>query len=130
MKQIKNTFLLGLIIFFTSCEGGTDYSFNIQNNSDQSIIVNSVIWTNDTVTNTILSGETKEIGFRTKLGGTEDEGEISGLVQYLFIETTKGKDCTKELLLHSNWILDSEHVSKIPSNYKHTYTLNLGNADF
>ena len=62
--------------------------------------------------------------------GGEDEGEISGLVQYLFIETTKGKDCTKELLLHSNWIVDSEHVSKIPSNYKHTYTLNLGNADF
>ena len=130
MKFIKNLLLLMIFTLLISCEGNTDYSFNVQNDSNQSIIVKSVIWFEDTVTNNINSGETLEIAFTSKLGGSEDEGEISGHIQYLDIKSTTGEKCKKELRLHSNWNVETDHLGRVPANYKHTYTIAINNTDF
>ena len=116
--------------FFASCEGNTDYYFEVRNNCSTQIIVKTVNWSSDTLFYKIASGEQIEIFTENQLGGVINPKQVSDYLIFIEVYDPFGKMPKVDLLENQYWSRSTEVRSKIPANYGHSYLLEVNENHF
>jgi hypothetical protein len=126
--KMKHLIGLGIImIVFVSCEGGTTYTKNIDNQTSETITVTliTLYGSNDPVT--ILPKTTKEIYWDDQMGSFADESfTCTELIDSIKITITNNKSLTKDILNPDNWIRKSKSDSR---NYREDCTFIITEND-
>lgn len=117
-----------MILFFSSCEGSTQRTWQITNISsfEVQLIVDSL--SSQLSTNTIQPGATETVLFTDTRGGNSDPGIISNWMSFTI--QSGSNVLTKDPLDDANWAVYSNQTSKIPSAYTHDFMFNFNDSDF
>jgi uncharacterized protein (UPF0333 family) len=135
MKILLSFSLIISIILLASCEGNTDVFVEIVNGSSEQLVINAGNNSDDFIyANALILavGETVQVGSWSQRGGNPNAIEISQVITTMSI---KQQNTNLELdslvyLDDNRWGSQIEERSKVPSDYKHKYTLRLFDADF
>jgi hypothetical protein len=112
-----------------SCEGNTRRELIIQNMSTDTISIVYEDVYEQAGTEILNSMNTSTIYLRDTRGGQSGAGSPSNLLVSLLI--LQGQDtCTKDYLTDLNWMIESEHVKKAPSQWVHEFTFVVNDSDF
>lgn len=122
--------LLGFIIALTSCEGNTDRSRQIENNTSGLITVFANGSNVSNYDNTISAGETETLFISNQLGGSDYVETPATGISSLIIINAAGDTCLKDYLPKDNWEISVEQTKKTPSNWQHNYTFIVNDSDF
>jgi hypothetical protein len=131
MKTLFQIAALGIISLLTACEGNTDYTWKVANNSSTSITAYSM-GILDTTANVkqIASSSTEIILLGGQMGGNSTAQEPETYLSSLIIINTNGDTAQKDFTDLSNWETSIDHVKKTPSFYEHEYTFSISDTDF
>jgi hypothetical protein len=112
-----------------ACEGQTSRTWNVHNLSASDVHVEYKYRYTDADDTLLLSGELLEIAYEELLGGQNEAGEPFESIDSLLIFNVTDT-CTKDFKLSENWIIVSDHTSRLPSIFKHVFTFEIEDKDF
>ena len=131
MKFLVRLIVIATLPFLIACEGNTDYSWVVKNDSSQIITLHGTgLFYGDTITETIVANTEVEVAVFSQLGGNSTIQDPDSYFGEALITNANGDTATKHFLIQSNWTSDIEERSKIPSDYQHRYEFALTDADF
>lgn len=116
--------------FLASCEGNTDYYFEVRNNCSTQIFVKSVNWSSDTVILKIASGAQGEVLQEAQRGGVKNPENLGDYLIHLEIYNNLGVPLNYDPINNKYWSRSTEVRSKIPANYGHSYLLEVSENHF
>ncbi len=109
--NFKNIIFLAAILHIVtliSCEGGTTFTKNIENNSNDTLSVKLYFNYMDSENISILPKQTKEVYYYDVQGLFVDEGYYcSSELDSATITTKSNKSLTKDIMNSDNWTHDS-----------------------
>ena len=131
MKSILKLAILTPIIILSACEGNTDYTWKVANNSSTSITAYSM-GILDTTANVeqIAPGSSATVLLGGQMGGNSSAQEPETYLSSLIIVNSDGDTAQKDFANLSNWEANIDQVKKTPSFYEHTYTFGVADTDF
>jgi hypothetical protein len=131
MRPILNFAAVATILFLASCEGNTDYTWRVTNDSSTSITAytQGIIDTAPSVQQ-IDSGSTETIYIGGQMGGNPNEQLPETYLNSLIIVNANGDTMQSGYMDPGKWISEIEQVKKTPSHYEHTYTFVVEDSDF
>jgi len=130
-KAFHIAWIMVLAIVFVSCEGNTDWTWYIENDSSGTIEVHSVINLNDIDSiQFIPSGVQREIATMNMRGGRENPGSPSASMVSLVILNEEGDTILKDPKIDGNWFSNSIQRKKIPSQWEHDFHFQVFDVDF
>ncbi len=131
MKKLHTALLLPIVILLASCEGNTDYETIVTNNTSKNITIRfydgaQFLLPSDAVT--VNAGATQTIYVYNQRGGVKD---AHNPVATLDSVNTKidGAALKKDIKNNSNWQSNVQRRSRVPADYKHTYTFVINPTD-
>ena len=128
-SQYYSIYLLMIIIGLSACEGNTTHEFTIHNKSNYPININAQSYYPQSIDTSLASNQKITLFVFDHLGGQSNPGLTNDYIDSLLIYNdldTSSKDHT----IQSNWLIESEHLKKVPSQYYHSFTLEVQDADF
>ena len=127
-------FFVGAWVALTACEGNTRQVYSVLNESSGPVTVVHAhsAYTDglDLDTVTIPAGVSSELGMEDWLGGREYPDLPSSFIDTLLIFDANGVACSKDWSSMTSWDIVSTQDRKIPSQWRHEYTLAIGDEDF
>lgn len=117
IRLIKLSVASLLLIFLSSCEGGTTYTKTIENNSSETLTVNgySVYWGNNSII--VGSDKTKDIWIDSQLGSfVNDSYQCTQGIDSIEVDVTDNKTLVLDVLDNNNWIRESSGGRKSSVN--------------
>jgi len=129
-KLINNIGVLIITISFISCEGNTDRSRLLKNESSQAIHVIANGISLPDYDKLISVGQTETLFITNQRGGSDYVEEPPIGITTFVIVNSLGDTCTKDFKIKSNWDLHIEEKTKIPSNWQHEYSFIVDDSDF
>ncbi|MGB0918744.1 MAG: hypothetical protein ACPGU4_14210 [Flavobacteriales bacterium] len=131
MKTLIKLLSLSALPFLIACEGNTDYSWVVKNDSSQTISINGTgLVMPDTINTEISPNSELEVGTFSQRGGNSSVQDPDNYFGNVFITNADGDTATKNFLVQSNWTSDIEQRSKVPSDYQHHYRFSITDSDF
>lgn len=122
--------VIASIVLLSSCEGGTDRFYRIQNDSSGPLEVKVYRTGADDQQYSVASASVEEVIYATQLGGSDYvDIPIAGL-DSLVITNADGLVSTKSVDSKDDWKIEVKEERRIPSHYVHKYTLTITNSDF
>lgn len=131
MKKMKMAVWLLGALALGACEGNTTRDWVISNQTDEALEIEFQL-TSDASSNTIEQLEANEsitVGTWDQRGGTEDPGSPSEQIQVLTITSESGQTSGIDFRDEANWSIESEHRSKVRSDYYHEFTFTVETED-
>ena len=123
------TLAIAVMPFLVACEGNTYREWNVVNNSSTQIQIELISGNSGLDYSTVGPDSVRKIIITDQLGGSEFAGNpvhsFDSLLIYNLTDTL-----VKSVYDSSNWIVESEHVSKTPSSWEHKFTFTLTDQDF
>jgi len=131
MKTIFQIAALSIIALLTACEGNTDYTWKVTNNSSSSITAYS-FGILDTTANVkqIASGNTETVLLGGQMGGNSTAQQPETYLSSLVIVNAEGDTAQKDFTNLENWESSIDQVKKTPSQYEHEYVFQVSDLDF
>ena len=114
---------------FVSCEGGTDYYYEVLNSSSTEIVVDSIPGYDTMYSYTIQPNSRKEIYFFSKLGGSSTRSSKE-IFMDVIVHNTNGDTLSKPIWADSNWLATIKELSRVPSGWRHDYLFVVSDSDF
>lgn len=128
MKHIL--WLVFIPFLLISCDGNTDREFMVKNASSQTVQVYvESVYNSEIDTISIGIGQTANVVYHNSMGGNSNEGTMSDFIQAMTAVNDSGQVLQKDYLLNENWLIESERVSRVPPDWRHTYTFVITDAD-
>lgn len=122
--------LIGLNLLLISCEGNTDRTREIRNNTSRTINVFTAGTYISVFNQSVSKNKTETLFITSQRGGSYYlESPAMGMTSMLITNAT-GDTCTKDYKLDNNWEIQVEERSKIPSDWQHKYTFVVDDSDF
>jgi hypothetical protein len=78
----------------------------------------------------VPAGELKELGSEDWLGGRVDPDLPAAFIDTFMVYNAAGVLCTKDWTVMESWEVASFEDRKIPAQWRHEYTFEVGPADF
>lgn len=132
MKYLMNGVLVVCILFFASCEGNTNYYWDVENNSSSDVTLFTEITGNINALDTVVIavGETKRIGNTDQMGGRKNLVDASGSIKNFYARQGNKMIDSTIYRTANRWDETVKEKSKRPADYWHYYTLTLVDGDF
>ena len=125
-----NIGVLSLVIGLSSCEGNTDRTRQVRNNTSGLIQVKvSGIDVLDYNT-PVYVGQTGVFSIQSQRGGSSFVVDPSMGIAEMTITNESGDTCTKEFTIQENWDIYVKERRRIPSDWQHEYTFTVNEDDF
>lgn len=112
-----------------SCEGQTNRTWKVHNLSSYDVNIEYKEVFGEIEDTILASGEKMQIGYIELLGGQSEAGEPEEYIDSLLIFNLTDT-CKKDFKLAENWIIVSDHFSRIPSTFTHEFTFEIEDKDF
>lgn len=116
-----------------SCEGNTRQAYFLLNQTDDAVVVvhsHSAYAPSPLDTVLVPAGELKELGSEDWLGGRVDPDLPAAFIDTFMVYNAAGVLCTKDWTVMESWEVASFEDRKIPAQWRHEYTFEVGPADF
>lgn len=110
-----------------SCEGVTEHEYTVVNNTTATVRYEVETFAS-TMTDSILPGERAVVAYYELRGGNKKS--MKAPYQMEEFRLVKSDDTLSIDDVLSSWDIESDHVRRVPSHYKHTYKLKLTNDFF
>jgi hypothetical protein len=131
IDQIMKGLTVALALFLVSCEGTTIREWKIENHSPDVLTVYADINFSylPADTTVVHPDQSITIGKTDNMGGQSQAGNPTDNINSILVTTFDGKSLKKDFSLNSNWIVESDHKTKLPSKYLHTFTFVISDED-
>jgi len=126
IKKILRPAILVVVVFLTSCEGGTTFTKTIENKTSETITVKlfTTLGTNDPVS--LSPNETKLVFWDDQMGRFAGNSYTCTTgIDSIQVSITNGKTLIKDIMNPNNWIRES----KGGRNSKEDCTFIITNSD-
>lgn len=131
MNRIFQLLTIITCALFVGCEGNTDYTWQVTNNSSSDIQVwaeSGFSLVEDSVV--ISTNSTEMIGFFNQLGGNKTEQLPENAFNSLVVVNAAGDTMQSSYIDPGSWISEIEQIKRVPSQYEHVYTFVVNDGDF
>lgn len=132
-----NRFVLPLFaasVALMGCEGNTRQIYFIANETSGPVTVihahSSYIQGMALDTVTVPAGERQELGMEDWLGGRIDPDLPTAFIDTLLVYNEGGALTDRDWTLMETWEIESFEDRKIPSQWRHEYTIEVTDSDF
>jgi hypothetical protein len=122
-----------LAIGLWSCEGNTHQAYFLLNGTADDVVVvhsHSAYLPSPLDTVLVAAGELKALGTEDWLGGRVNPDLPAAFIDTFVVYNAAGVLCTKDWTLMDSWSIESFEDRKIPSQWRHEYTFEVGPTDF
>lgn len=120
-----------LALLFTACEGNTDRTWKVQNDSSMNITFVAVeLATTTSISESIAPGTTFTITTASQRGGSDYVQTPTETFDAMLVLAANGDLLNRDVSLASSWENSVEQTKKVPSNWEHEYVLVLNDTDF
>jgi len=122
--------LISLAIALSSCEGNTDRTRQLRNNTSGliQVVANGMYLSGYNAP--ISTGQTGHLFVSSQRGGSSYVENPSVGITEMIITNASGDTCIKDFTLQNNWEISLEETHKFPSNWQHEYTFSVNENDF
>ena len=133
MRTIFQSFIVLSAAFLVGCDGNTDYTWQLTNDSSSDIVAYTSTGFDlsappDSVV--ILQGSNEVVGVFSKLGGSGTEMLPENAFSALIVVNASGDTMQSSYVDPGSWMSEIEQIKKVPSQYEHTYTFVVNDNDF
>lgn len=131
MRTIFQSLIVLSAAFLVGCEGNTDYTWRVTNDSSTEIYVwasPGLVAALDSIP--VSTGVTETIHVFSQLGGNKTEQLPEQAFSSIVIVNANGDTMQSSYIDPGSWISEIEEIKKVPSQYEHTYTFVVNDNDF
>ena len=131
MNRIFQLLTIITCALFVGCEGNTDYTWQVTNNSSSDIQVwaeSGFSLVEDSVV--ISTNSTEMIGFFNQLGENKTEQLPENAFNSLVVVNAAGDTMQSSYIDPGSWISEIEQIKRVPSQYEHVYTFVVNDGGF
>ncbi len=131
LKSNTLYFLLPILFLLAACEGSTDSTWSVSNETSGPIEVKAKQRNvTDTIVELVEAGENSIITIISEDSGNGDPLIPYDIFSFFEVKNTEGEVMEKDYTDRANWEIFIEQTKKSPDHWEMTYELIVRNQDF